>query len=122
MVVTNVIMNSVKASSLTELETNFTHIAVGSGTTTPTVSDTALVSEDLREPILGSAIKTTNDLTVEMFIDLTENNGNTIAEAGVFNAASGPTMYARNLVLSIAKNNLTEVFIVFITTVKVQNA
>lgn len=71
-----------------------THFAVGTGTTAVTASDTALVTEVSRAAVAG---RTSNaqQLVVSYYLPSGTANGNTLAEAGIFNAASGGTMFAR---------------------------
>ena len=71
--------------------TTMTHLAVGSGTTTPAISDTALQTEIVRvtpdtKSVSGGVI------TVEHYYGTTEGNG-TIAEVGLFNQSSGGILH-----------------------------
>lgn len=68
------------------------HIAIGTGTTAVTVSDTAMETELFRKAIDS---KTKPNLISVMFqgtLSSAEGNGTTFTEVGVFNAASGVTM------------------------------
>ena len=71
--------------------TNMTHLAVGSGTTTPAVTDTAMQTEIVR---VAPDTKTASDnvITLEHYYGTTEGNG-TIAEVGVLSASSGGVLH-----------------------------
>ena len=71
--------------------TNMTHLAVGSGTTTPAVTDTAMQTEIVR---FAPDTKTVADnvITLEHYYGTTEGNG-TIAEVGVLSQASGGVLH-----------------------------
>ena len=75
--------------------TAFDYIAVGTGTTAASASDTALEAETSREAATGTLTTTsvTND-TMQLVASFTGISA-TITEAGVFNASSGGTMLAR---------------------------
>ena len=71
--------------------TTMTHLAVGSGTTTPALSDTALQTEIVR---VSPDTKSVSEgvITVEHYYGTTEGNG-TIAEVGLFSASSGGILH-----------------------------
>lgn len=71
--------------------TNMTHLAVGSGTTTPAVTDSAMQTEIVR---VAPDTKTASDnvITLEHYYGTTEGNG-TIAEVGVLSQASGGVLH-----------------------------
>ncbi len=71
--------------------TNMTHLSVGSGTTTPAVTDTAMQTEIVR---VAPDTKTASDniITLEHYYGTTEGNG-TIAEVGVLSASSGGVLH-----------------------------
>ena len=76
--------------------TEFTYLAYGTGTTAFAVTQTALVTESDREAATVSRTTTNvaND-TLRLTKTFTISSTLTIAEVGVFNAASGGTMLAR---------------------------
>jgi len=82
--------------------TPFDYIAIGTGTTSPTPSDTALEAEVIRKAAAGSRTTTvyTND-TAKWVATFSSADGLTgthdITELGVFNAASGGTMLFRKV-------------------------
>jgi len=77
--------------------TAFDYIAIGSGTTAESASDTALEYELQRAAGVGSRVTTdvTND-TFQLVKDAFTFDGDySITESGVFNASSGGTMLCR---------------------------
>lgn len=71
-----------------------THFAVGTGAAAASNNNTALGTEVLRD-IVTTKTKDVLKLTVKYFLGTASANGNTLAEAGLFNAAAAGTMYAR---------------------------
>ena len=71
--------------------TTMTHLAVGSGTTTPALRDTALQTEIVR---VSPDTKSVSEgvITVEHYYGTTEGNG-TIAEVGLLSASSGGILH-----------------------------
>ena len=71
--------------------TTMPHLAVGSGTTTPALSDTALQTEIVR---VSPDTKSVSEgvITVEHYYGTTEGNG-TIAEVGLLSASSGGILH-----------------------------
>jgi len=79
---------------LTGTGTAFTHLAIGSGTTSASSGQTALVSEQRRDTFTSEVIST-DRITWQYLLPSTDLNGTTFGEAGVFNAASAGTMLNR---------------------------
>lgn len=80
-----------------------THFAVGTGTTAVSATQTALVTQVLRDAVT-SRTSNAQQLVVGYYLASGSANGNTLWEAGLFNAASGGTMFARvKLASSIVK-------------------
>lgn len=78
-----------------------THMAIGTGTNAAAAGDTALQTE-LDRNALTSNTSSANVLT--MVGDWAAGDGTgTITEAGVFNAASGPSLYSRAVFGAITK-------------------
>jgi hypothetical protein len=73
------------------------HFAVGTGSTAPSAADTALVTEVFRAAVT-SKTKGSGSLTIKYFLGTASANGSTLREAGLFNAATAGTLYARALV------------------------
>lgn len=86
------------AGSATDIPT---HIALGDGTTTPAVSDTALESEQLRKEITSKSA--TGSFGARMVVALASTEGNFgIKELGLLNAATDGDMYS-HVAVNIAK-------------------
>lgn len=109
---TSVTQTNVKSDTLDCLYDTISHIAVGTGTTDPTVSDTALESEVLRKA-RQEATKNigSGTVTVSMWIASTEANGNTLSEVGTFDSASGGNMFSRDTFTGLNKTSSIEVWI-----------
>ena len=73
------------------------HFAVGTGSTTVVVGDTTLDTEVERE-VITQFIDASGTLTVKYYMAESVANGNTLAEAGIFNDASAGDMYCRVLI------------------------
>jgi hypothetical protein len=80
------------------------YIAIGTGSTGPVAGDTALVSELMRRQDMQAAYTTTSGKQLQLQVSFGpgEGTGN-IAESGLFNAASGGDMLARQTFATIAK-------------------
>jgi len=74
----------------------FGYIAVGTGTTSPSASDTALQSEVMRVASTNTQVTTnvTND-TLQLQATFNFTSSYAITEAGIFNASSGGVLLAR---------------------------
>lgn len=73
-----------------------THLAVGTGSGTPASGDTALGAEVFRD-VFTQITTSTAAMVVRYYLGPNDANGNTLREAGLFNAASGGTLFARRL-------------------------
>lgn len=86
------------------------HIAIGLSATAPAAGDTTLGSEVFRGLITR---RTANDklANMQLFLDTTSGNGNTLKEAGIFTRSSGGTMLSRVTYPEIVKtSSLTVTF------------
>ena len=82
------------------------HMAIGTGSTAAAATDTALVAEVDRNAFASETTASTGVITWKGFWNSSEANGNTIAEAGVFNDASAGTMSNRVVLSStVAKTS-----------------
>ena len=115
------ILDAVESGAVATIQSYITHIAVGDDDTAIAVADTALYSEVLREEALTPIITTANTLTASLFLDVTEANGETIKEIGVFNANSGGTMVSRNLTIPKEKTANKEFFYDNKYTIRAEN-
>lgn len=108
-IITTSYQTSALANFLADVLGDVTYMAVGDGTSTPLVTQTALDNETDIDAIFQSATGG-NFVSWDLKLDITENNGNTINEIGTFTAASSGTMYTRNLTTSFAKTANNEVY------------
>lgn len=81
-----------------------THLALGTGTAAPAASNTALGAEKFRD-VITQYIPATRKLTVRYYLATGAANGHSLTECGLFNAASGGTLYARATHAAIAKTS-----------------
>ena len=75
-------------------ETAMTHMALGSGTTSPAAGNTALESQLGSREALDSSTVTNNQIVYISSFEAGDATG-AVSEAGIFNAASGGTMLCR---------------------------
>jgi hypothetical protein len=122
MAITQTSLNAIKTQVLNDIDTTYGYIAVGDDATAPVVGNTTLGNETDREALFEAASIITNTIRMYIFLDTTENNGNDINEAGLFDAASSGTMFARSLSNSITKDAFTEVTMEYAITVDALNA
>ena len=87
-----------------------THMAVGTGSAAPADGDTKLGTEVYRAR-LDTRQGSTNKVTFQLFIDTSSANGNTIAEAGLFDSSltDAGSMLNRFTFTPIAKTASVEV-------------
>ena len=86
-----------------------THIAVGTGTTAVTASDTSLQTEIFpdganRSQITSRTKPTDNTLRLLMLVTVGQANGESLTELGAANAATGGTFHNRIVHPAIAKD------------------
>lgn len=98
----NTVLNAGKAQvaalMLTDIGgTAFDYIAVGTGTSAPNVTQTALVGEKYRGACTGSQVTTTvtND-TARLTCSIAMTATNTLSEAGALNSSSAGILLARS--------------------------
>lgn len=85
-----------------------THIAIGSGTTAVTASDTALETEVFPDGANRSAISSrtkpaAKQVRMQMLVGVGEANGENLTEVGASNAATGGTFTNRMVHTAVAK-------------------
>lgn len=73
-----------------------THFAVGTGTTAVASTQTTLGNQVFRDTVTQRT-SNTQQLIVSYYLASGSANSNTLSEAGLFNSASGGTMFARVL-------------------------
>jgi hypothetical protein len=109
MVVTQIKLQDIQNNAATFYSADITHVAIGSGGTSPLESDTTLATETFRK--LADNVSTIqNESRTRVRFDVTENNGNTVREIGAFDASSGGSMSLRNLTTVKAKTATKEFF------------
>lgn len=109
MTVQTVMLTTIETAAVNTLASSISHIGVGTGTSTPIVTQTQLDAETIREEIFTSAT-TVNTFTSALYLDVTENNGEVVREIGVFNSSSGATMVSRNLTTVSTKTSSKEFY------------
>jgi len=109
MTIQTAILTDIETSAVTTLSNNVSYIGVGTGTSTAVVTDTQLDGETYREAIFTSA-STANIFTTALYLDVTENNGNSIGEIGAFTSSSGVIMVSRNLTTVSTKTTSKEFY------------
>lgn len=78
------------------------HLGVGTGTTAAASTDTTLGSQVQRDAVTKRTAGS-GSLTIQYYLASSAANGSTLTEAGLFNASSGGTMFARVVHTAIAK-------------------
>lgn len=111
MTYTTLFKDGIRSDVKTDIQARITHIGVGSGSTTPAASQTALVSEDFRDVVDDYDTSENDNIICSLRIGLTENNGNDITEVAGFNASSGGTMALRKLITTISKTSDIQVYL-----------
>lgn len=99
----DVFLNALRDADYGDSFTAPTHMAVGTGTTAPTASDTALETEIFPDGSNRSAISSrtksaSKKVRVQMLILAGEANGSNISEVGCSNAATSGTFKNRAII------------------------
>ena len=106
-VVTNNGVARIAAVWAADSSTTPTHIGIGTDNTAAATTDTALGAEVDRNVILTD-FASGAVATFKAFFSKSEANGNTIAEVGMFDAASGGTMFCRSVLASSIVKDATK--------------
>lgn len=104
-----------KIAATTNSPAAMTHMAIGTGTSTPGASDTALGTQTGRVSLSGSVVST-NTITYTATFPAGTGDG-AITEAGVFNASSGGTMLCRTTFPVVNKASGDTIAITWVVTV-----
>ena len=104
-----------KMTATTNSPVSMTHMAIGTGTTTPAASNTALGSQTGRVGLSGG-VPTTNSITYTATFPAGTGDG-AITEAGIFNASSGGTMLCRTTFPVVNKASGDTIAITWVVTV-----
>lgn len=75
------------------------YLAVGTSNTAAAAGDTDLVAEVFRDIFTQTSVSAST-LVIRYYLGPNDANGSTLREAGLFNASSGPTLYARRVLSS----------------------
>lgn len=95
--------------------TVMTHMAVGSGSTTPVLSNAALSAEIVRVSLTSSTVLA-NTITYKATFGVGVGTG-AISEAGLFNAASSGTMLCRTAFSTVNKSSTDTLVITWTVTI-----
>lgn len=110
MVNTTKLLDNAKQVVKQEVISQATHIAIGTGSTTPTPTDTSLENEVYRKE--RQEYSEENDsVIISGWIGTNEANGNTIREIGLFNADSNGDLLMRAIIDEIQKTDAIELWI-----------
>jgi hypothetical protein len=104
-----------KIAATTNSPAAMTHMAIGTGTSTPGASDTSLGTQTGRVSLSGSTVST-NTITYTATFPAGTGDG-AITEAGVFNASSGGTMLCRTTFPVVNKASGDTIAITWVVTV-----
>ncbi len=104
-----------KIAATTNSPAAMTHMAIGTGTSTPGASDTALGTQTGRVSLSGSVVST-NTITYTATFPAGTGDG-AITEAGIFNASSGGTMLCRTTFPVVTKQSGDTIAITWVVTV-----
>ena len=110
MVLTQTFLDDAEAEVLALVLSTGTHIAIGTGTTTPASTDTALETEVLRKTIQESSTSGST-VTLSFWAATSEGNSNSFTEVGSFNAGATGDMIERDLFTAFAKTTEKELWI-----------
>ena len=104
-----------KIAATTNTPAAMTHMAIGTGTSTPGASDTTLGTQTGRVSLSGSTVST-NTITYTATFPAGTGDG-AITEAGVFNASSGGTMLCRTTFPVVNKASGDTIAVTWVVTV-----
>ena len=98
MVITTIGLEVGNDSGLNIFDT-VTHIGFGTGTTLPTIGNTALVTEiGSRLAVTGTKDDANDSYDFEVRVPLGDYNSSTITEIGLFDASTSGNMFMRELI------------------------
>ena len=104
-----------KIAATTNSPAAMTHMAIGTGTSTPGASDTTLGTQTGRVSLSGSTVSTNTITYTETFPAGTGDGA--ITEAGIFNASSGGTMLCRTTFPVVNKASGDTIAVTWVVTV-----
>jgi hypothetical protein len=104
-----------KIAATTNSPAAMTHMAIGTDSTAPGASQTALLAQTGRVSLSGSAVST-NTITYTATFPAGTGDG-AITEAGVFNASTGGTMLCRTTFPVVTKGAGDTIAVTWVVTV-----
>lgn len=120
MVLTQDFLDTEKALVKTSIGSEFTYVAFGTGTATPSASDTSLGTEVIRTARQSIDSTPASSVIISGYIGGSQANGNTITEVGACNSSSGPKLRSHSkLVIPIAKTSDKEIWIDIVPSINV---
>ena len=109
MVAVNGLEALILANTVSYIDSTSLYLAVGTGTTPVSASDTTLETETGRYARQDHST-TSDTVTISGYITATQENGNTLTEVGVLTAAVAGTLYSHDLYTAIVKSNSIEIW------------
>jgi hypothetical protein len=104
-----------KIAATTNSPASMTHMAIGTGTTSPAAGDTTLGTEGGRVS-LSATVVSTNTVTYTATFPAGTGTG-AVTEAGIFNASSNGTMLCRTTFSAVNKASGDSIAITWVVTV-----
>lgn len=114
----NIVVNGGKAWVTSRMDGTpavMSHMAIGSSSTAESATQTALLAETAIVALTSTTVST-NQVTYVATFGAGVGTG-TVAEAGIFNAASAGTMLARSTAISLAKGATDVLTVTWVITV-----
>jgi len=102
---TTLVLEDLRDTSITRINTTHTYVAVGDDNTTPTAGDTTLGNETFRDTRDAVDTSTPGVIVISLEVGAAEDNGNDVKEVGCFDAAGAGNMWNRNLLNTISKTS-----------------
>jgi len=123
MTITQTTITNIKTAALAEFD-DVAYIGLGDDATTPSVLDTDLLGPVIRKALDETAVKDIPNGTYDFAttLGLTEGNGSTLEETGLFEQSTGGNMLDRSLLTaSVDKTSSKELSVGLRITVTVTN-
>ena len=114
--VVNTGLNYIASRIISNVENVMSHMAIGTGTTAPNASDTALVSIAGARETIDSLSITDNAIKYTAIFEAGNQSGD-ITEAGIFNALTGGSMLCRTTFSAVTKESNDTLTIAWTITV-----
>lgn len=119
MVLNNNFISETKTNVKTVISDNMTHIDFGTGTTTPTIADSAMEASIIRLP-RQDITTLSSSVIVSGFLGSGQGNGSTVTEIGVFDGTTATgIMMDHALISGIVKTSSKEIWVDIRTNITV---